>query len=125
MPALTTNELTDLLNEEAVARAEARTLANISRRAQTLFTDGGYTALSLETGNYAVTSPKGDVYAVFASDVPAGEIFGSYCTCPCFVTRQTCKHLLGVELLMQDEADAANLDAAADAADYDRYAYRY
>ncbi len=125
MPTLSRNELIDLLNEDAVARAEARTLANISRRAQTLFTDGGYTALFLGNGNYAVTSPKGDTYAVFASDAPAGEIFGSYCTCPCFVTRQVCKHLLGVELLMQDEADAAKLDAAADAADYDRFAYRF
>ena len=59
MSGPTTNELIDLLNEDAVARAEAWTLANISRRAQVLFTDGGYSVLPLGTGNYCIFSPEG------------------------------------------------------------------
>ena len=120
MPALTTTEMTDLLNEDAIARAEARTLANISRRAQTLFTDGGYRAHFLGDGHYCIFSPKGDTYAVFVSDVPAGEIFGSYCTCPCFLSRQTCKHLQAVELSI---AEGAEGDKEQDA--YDPYEYHY
>ena len=120
MPALTTTELTDLLNEDSIARAEARTLANISRRAQTLFTDGGYSALPLGGGRFCIFSPKGDTYAVFISETPDCEVFGSSCSCPCFAARRTCKHLQAVVLSIEEGAD---LDAEQDA--YDPYEYRY
>ena len=120
MPALSRNELIDLLNEDSVARAEARTLANISRRAQTLFTDGGYSALPLGAGRYCIFSPKGDTYAVLISDTPDCEIFGSSCSCPCFESRRTCKHLQAVLLSIEEGAE---LDKEQDA--YDPYGYRY
>ena len=120
MPNLSHNELIDLLNEDAVARAEARTLANIARRAQTLFTDGGYSARAVGPGGYCIFSPEGKTYAVRISDTPDHEIFGSYCSCPCFETRRTCKHLQAVLLSIEEGAEG---DTEADA--FDPYALRY
>lgn len=119
---LTRNELIDLLNEDAVARAEARTLANISRRAQTLFTDGGYSVRATGHGGYCVFSPEGKTYAVCISDTPDHELFGSYCTCPCFETRQTCKHLQGVLLAIEEGAEG---DMQCQRDGFDPYALRH
>ena len=44
------NELTGLLKEHTIARAEARPLASIARRAQTLFPDCSCSALLLDNG---------------------------------------------------------------------------
>lgn len=60
---LPTAELTVLLNEHSAARLEARTQANISRRAVTLFEDG-YKARCVAPELFLVTSPQGDVYGV-------------------------------------------------------------
>ena len=91
MPALTNNELTDLLNADSVARAEAHTLRNIARRAATLFQDG-YSARPMGHGLYLIASPEGNFYSVRVSDTPDCEVFGSSCSCPCFAARKTCKH---------------------------------
>lgn len=120
MPTLTTNELTDLLNDDAIARAEARTLTNIARRASTLFTDNGYSALPVGSGSYCIFSPAGETYAVYISDTPECEVFGSSCSCPCFAARHTCKHLQAVVLAIEEGAEG---DAVQDA--YDLYAYRF
>lgn len=117
MPTTMTNsELTAFLNDDAAVRAEERTLANIARRASTLFEDG-YTALPLKGGTYCIFSPKGDTYAVFVSDTPDCEVFGSYCSCPCFQSRKTCKHLQAVVNAIEEGAE---LDALNDTDD-DRY----
>lgn len=120
MPSLTHNELIDLLNEDAAARAEARTQANISRRAQTLFTDGGYRVLATGGGGYCVFSPEGKTYGVCISDTPAHELFGSNCSCPCFEKHRTCKHLQAVVLSIEEGAEA---DTEQDA--FDPFAYRF
>lgn len=101
----TTDELNDLLTADAIARAEARTLANIARRAQTLFTDGGYIAFPLLPNLFRVRSPKGDDYTVRVSETPDDELFGSYCSCPCFEKRRTCKHLQAVVLSIEEGAE--------------------
>lgn len=116
MPALTNNEMTAFLNDDAAARAEARTLANIARRAATLFEDG-YKAMPLGRGSYCIFSPNDDTYAVFISDTPDCEVFGSYCSCPCFQSRKTCKHLQAVVNAIEEGAE---LDALNDTDD-DRY----
>ncbi len=117
MPTTMTNaEMTAFLNDDAAARAEARTLKNIARRASTLFEDG-YTALPLGHGRYVVTSPAKEMYSVFVSDTPDCEVFGSYCTCPCFIARKTCKHLQAVVNAIEEGAEG---DALAEADD-DRY----
>ena len=98
----------------------ARTLANIARRAATLFQDG-YTATETMNGLYAtcfrVRSPKGKVYTVKVSRTMAepGTFYGSKCSCPCFADHLACKHLLActerVEANAADEAQAAEHDA--------------
>ncbi len=95
-----TAELTALLNEDA-ARLEARTQANISRRAETLWEDG-YKVRSTAPGLFLVTSPQGDFYSVRVS--VAAAPFGSYCSCPCFETRQKCQHLLAVIAAIEEGA---------------------
>ncbi len=119
MPALTNNEMTAFLNDDAAARTEQRTLANIARRASTLFEDG-YSALPVGHGSYCIFSPNGDTYAVFVSDTPDCEVFGSYCSCPCFQSRKTCKHLQAVVNAIEEGAEG---DAEKDA--YDPYEYRF
>lgn len=121
---MNSTELTALnaetLNALHQASKKSRTLANISRRAANLIADG-YQVRSYEgTHFHEVTSPKGDRY-----DVWHGLETGFSCSCPCFAEWNTCKHLEAIDLMKQDEADAAKLDAVADDADYDRYAYRY
>lgn len=87
---------------------EARTLANIQRRAETLFSDG-YTAEPFAAGIYWVTSPKGDLYAVTCD-----EVMGYKCDCECFKSRNTCKHLLAVA---KDIRDGEEADRAYEAAE--------
>jgi len=118
---MTNAELTALHTETVNAAQTARTLANISRRATSLFTEGGYKVYNCAgTHRYEVTSPKGDKYQVWH-----GARVGYDCNCPAFGTYTTCKHLQAIDLMKQDEADAARLDSVADEADYDRFAYRY
>ena len=97
---------TELLNEERYAR----TLANIARRAETLWEDG-YTFSSMGKDGYIVFTPKNETYAVFLSDLPAGELFGSSCSCPAFEKYATCKHLMAVQWKERENAQEAAFDA--------------
>ncbi len=107
---MNTNELTALHTETITAAKTARTLANISRRAATLFADG-YKVRGYEgTGFYEVTSPAGDRYKVWH-----GVKVGYDCTCPAFTEYGTCKHLEAVDLMKQEAAQEAAYDALAGA----------
>lgn len=121
---MNSSELTALHTETIAALHKAgqasRTLANISRRAASLFADGYQVRAHEGTSFYEVTSLEGKRYSVWH-----GEKTGYECSCPCFADWNTCKHLEAIDLMKRDEADAARLDAVADDADYDRYAYRY
>lgn len=86
---------------------EARTLANIQRRSETLWADG-YTAEPWVCGVYFVTSPQGAVY-----QVTHDEVFGHKCNCECFKSRNTCKHLLAIAKDIHDSEQADK--------DYERY----
>ena len=118
MPNLNNAELTALHTETVNAARAARTLANITRRAKTLIEDG-YQVRSYGDGLYVVESPEGNKYVVWR-----GAEVGYSCTCPCFEKLTTCKHLEAVDLMKQDEADGAALDAMEETG-YDVYAYRY
>ncbi|MGI4788796.1 MAG: hypothetical protein ACRYFS_08095 [Janthinobacterium lividum] len=124
MPALTTTELTTLhtetINAAQKAARASRTLTNISRRAASLLADGYQVRTFDGTDFYIVESPKGDKYSVWH-----GKEVGFSCDCPCFADWNTCKHLEAIDLMKKDQADAAAMDAAADDAFYDRFAYRY
>lgn len=105
MPALMTNaELTALLHETASEAAEARTLGNIARRAETLWADG-YSVRYVGHSHYCVFSPEGNTYAVFISETPACDVFGSSCSCPCWEARKTCKHLQAVVNSIEEGAE--------------------
>ena len=116
---LTSAELTALHTETVNDAREARTLANIARRAKTLIEDGYQIRAYEGTHFYEVTSPKGDRYSVWH-----GEKVGFECNCPAFEKYATCKHLQAIDLMKQDEADAAKLDAM-EVPGYDVYEYRY
>lgn len=132
---LTTDELTDLLNEDAAERIKARTLANIARRAETLLQDGYTCRLWLKGRQveplirtrdiYLVTTPNDDEYQVSLSETPNASILGDHCNCPCFDKWGECKHHLAVlnfvweaeQVRQCEEHDALYTDA-----DDDRYA---
>ncbi len=99
MNTLTNNELTTLLNEDAAARATARTIKNIKRRAETLFTAGGYEMAAAWPGLYHVFGPQGQHYMV-TSDSTSHE----HCTCKSFEKIETCKHLIAVKARLAEEA---------------------
>lgn len=98
---LTTDELTEMLNEERYAR----TLTNIARRAENLWADG-YKWEKFATDFYKVFTPKGEIYTVITdgdTDAP--------CDCPAFATYGECKHRLAIDWMLRDEAQAAAFDA--------------
>ena len=119
MPNLNNAELTALHIETVNAARAARTLANITRRAETLLEDGYQVRSFADADCYVVESPEGNKYVVWH-----GAEVGYSCTCPCFEKLTTCKHLEAVDLMKQDGADGAALDALEDTG-YDVYAYRY
>jgi hypothetical protein len=110
------------INQTTAEIIEARTLANISRRAVTLFEDG-YTLRDLTGQNkhFLVGSPKGDLYTVHAE---AGEApFQPCCSCPAFGKHETCKHLQAVENELRREAAMLSDYEAREAAAFDPYPY--
>ena len=113
-----TAEVTNLLNEASAARIEARTLANISRRAVTLF-ESGYKARSMAPELFLVTLPQGDLYRVRVSDDAAS--LGPCCSCPCFGSHQTCKHLQAVVAAIEEGAEGDALTEFLTDLDDDRY----
>ena len=128
---MNTAELTALHAETIQDIKSARTLANITRRASTLWEDG-YIAQETMHGLYVrcfiVRAPKGDTYRVKVSKTPAepGTAFGSSCSCPCFSTFRTCKHLEALSLWVDTdnaaEAQADRYDAECTDCDDDPYA---
>ena len=102
---MTNSELTALHTETIEAAKMARTLTNISARAAVLFTTGGYRADHFACGLYHVHGPHGQHYMTCCD-----MVMGFYCDCPAFAEYNTCKHLQAIDLLHQDEADAARLD---------------
>ncbi len=106
----------------------ARTRANIARRAETLFTDGGYAAERAFTGLYHIWGPEGQHYSVLCDDIA-----GHDCDCPAFAKYGECKHHLAVASLRGAAADDARWEALAadhDAqeagyADFDPYEFRH
>ena len=114
---MNTAELTALHTETLTAARIARTLKNISRRAQTLFTTGGYTAELFAGGLYHVFGPQGQHYMTCCD-----TIMGYSCDCPAFAEYTTCKHLEGIALMLRDEEQAAEYDALHTDNDDDAYA---
>ena len=118
---LNTAELTALHTEtlaDMSAQAQiARTLTNISRRAATLLTTGGYTAELFAGGLYHVYGPQGQHYMTTCD-----PIMGYHCDCPAFATYTTCKHLEAIDLMQRDEAQASAYDLLHADADDDAYA---
>ena len=102
---------------------QARTLANIARRAETLFADGYECELwqnnrqhtdpagTVHTYDlYFVTSPKGDVYMISLTDTPTDPVWGDECNCPAFAKFHECKHHLAVVKHAKEAAEAEALD---------------
>lgn len=114
---LNTAELTALHTETLAEDRIARTLANITRRAETLLTTGGYKVETAWKGLYHVHGPQGQHYMVVSDTV-----LDSHCDCKAFGEYETCKHLQAVEMMLRDEAQAAEYDALYADADDDRYA---
>ena len=114
---MNTAELTALHTETLTEAQIARTLANITRRAQTLLTEGGYKAEEFATGLYHVHGPQGQHYMTTCD-----TIMGRHCDCKAFAEYSTCKHLEAIDLMQRDEAQAAEYDALHADADDDRYA---
>ena len=115
---LNSSELTALHTETLAALRNEKTLANITRRALTLFSDGYRRALLLGTetgGVFAVTAPEGHCYTVTANS----GVLADSCDCPSFAKLGTCKHLQAVQIEiryaeMADEYDALHTDSDDD-----------
>lgn len=108
---MNTAELTALHNETIAEMGNARTLANITRRASSLFSDG-YSAAQEGAGSYTVFTPAGDSYWVNVNDLnPADTVFGNFCTCPAFPKYGSCKHLEAILMQRNEEAQIAAYEA--------------
>ena len=113
---LNSSELTALHTETLTAMRNEKTLANITRRALTLFSDGYRRTLLLGTlagGVFAVTAPEGHSYIVTAK---SGVLTDS-CDCPSFAKLATCKHLEAVQMLIDETAAVDALAAMHEAAE--------
>ncbi len=98
---MTSAELITFLNEDAEESANARTLANIARRAATLWANGYKFSNVLHL--FFVLPPKGGCYTV---ELPNPFADDPSCTCPCFAKRKTCKHLLAVQAMVWEQENA-------------------
>ncbi len=114
---MNTAELTALHTETITGLKLSRTLTNITRRAEVLFTAAGYTAEEAWKGLYHVFGPQGQHYMVTCC-----PIMGYRCDCEAFATYTTCKHLQAIDLMQRDEAQAAEHDTLYADADDDAYA---
>ena len=102
------------LNTEA---RRTHTYANIARRAETLFAEGYTVEASRVSGLYFIAGPQGQEY-----QVNVGTVLGHSCDCPAFAEYDTCKHYQAVDLMLRDEAQAAEYDALHTDADDGAYA---
>ena len=114
---MNTAELTALYTETLAEARIARTLANIARRAETLLTGGGYKVETAWPGFYHVFGPQGQHYTVITD-----TLMTPGCDCPAFADYSTCKHFQAVDLMLRDEAQAAEYDALHTDADDGAYA---
>lgn len=108
LTALHTATLT-AMNEEA---RTSRTLASITRRAQTLFTDGYTVETGRVDGLYYVAGPQGQEY-----QVNVGTALGDCCDCPAFARYDTCKHYEAVELMLREAAQGEAADRESEEAE--------
>ena len=86
---------------------EARLLANVNHRAQSLFEDG-YRIRPVTSDTLLIRSPSGKTYEIRRKD--------GQCNCPFFVKhegRHPCKHLLGWPKLMLSQRERIRQMAAA------------
>ena len=109
---LNTAELTSLHTETLNEARRARTQANITRRAQTLFNDGYTADESSVTGLYFITGPQGQEY-----QVNVGTALGYSCDCPAFADYSTCKHFQAVELMLLEAAQGEAADRESEEAE--------
>lgn len=114
---MNTAELTTLHHETIDAITLARTLTNITRRAESLIADG-YKIEEFATGLYHVRGPQGQHYMVTCD-----KVVGFLCDCKAFAQYTTCKHLQGVDILQRDAAQADAYEAFLDEQN-DEYALR-
>jgi len=123
---MNTAELTALHTETIADMKRARTIANIERRALTLWADGYGVRTSAEVwgaghtlaqpGAYFVTAPakRGDVNGDTKQTykVRCSPEAGYSCTYPAFAEYDTCKHLIAVRNLIE-EGEQADRDYLA------------
>lgn len=102
---MNTAELTALHTETLIEASRARTYANITRRAETLLTTGGYTAEAAWPGFYHVFGPQGQHYSVITD-----TLMGANCDCPAFAEYGTCKHFQAIDLMLKEEAQGEAAD---------------
>ncbi len=108
LTALHTATLT-AMNEEA---RNARTLAAITRRAETLFADGYTVETGSLNGLFFVTSPAAAEY-----QVNIGTALGDCCDCPAFAKYDTCKHFEAVGLMLKEAAQGEAADRESEEAE--------
>lgn len=107
-PAMSADEFSAFLAQEKLER----TLANIARRAETLWADGyriTETAELSQSACYYIATPKGDEYQVHIERAPV--VFGDMCTCPAHKKFGDCKHHMAVLTLRAEEAQTEAWEA--------------
>lgn len=113
---MNTAELTALHNATLTAMNDEdrrwRTLANITRRAETLFADGYTAERSRVNGLFYVAGPQGQEY-----QVNLGTAIGNHCDCPAFAEYDTCKHYQAVDLMLKEAAQAEAADRGSEEAE--------
>ena len=113
---MNTAELTALHTATLAAmNAEARlprTLANITRRAETLLSDGYTVERGRVAGLFYIAGPQGQEY-----QVNAGTAIGNNCDCPAFAEYATCKHYQAVDLMLKEAAQSEAADRESEEAE--------
>lgn len=107
-PALSADEFSAFLAQEKLER----TMANIARRAETLWADG-YVIDEMATLSctdcYHIRTPKGDEYSVHIERAPV--VFGDDCNCPAYAKFGDCKHHIAILTLRAEEAQTEAWEA--------------
>ncbi len=119
---MNTAELTALHTETLNEARRARTYANITARAETLFNDGYTAQRSSVAGLFYISGPEGQEY-----QVNVGTAIGNHCDCPCFTEYATCKHYQAVDLMLKEAAQGEAADRESEEAEEARtfFASRY
>ena len=109
---LNSTELTALHTDTLRSMQTDRTMANVQRRGETLFTEGVYTAIRTNSSEdfdvyHVRKTGTRTFYTVKVSKMAAapGTFFGSSCPCAFFQANgETCKHLIACEIETAREA---------------------